>query len=57
MKVVVTEPEYKKALSVFQNTEEFQCVPAPSDEVGLAARIRETFSMGRLSLSKRESSF
>ncbi len=42
MKVVVTEPEYKKALSVFQNTEEFQCVPAPSDEVGLAARIRET---------------
>ncbi len=42
MNVIVTELEYKKGFSVFQNAEGVRCMPAPSDEAGLAARIRET---------------
>ncbi len=42
IKVVVTDLEYNKAASVFKNAGGFECIPAPSDEVGLAARVRET---------------
>lgn len=40
--VLVTEPEYRKAAAVFSAAAGFACQPAPADEQGLAARIRET---------------
>jgi phosphoglycerate dehydrogenase-like enzyme len=40
-KVVITEPEFRKGAQVFQNAAQFECIPAPSDEPGLAAKIRE----------------
>ena len=40
IKVAVTEPEYRKAESVFALAEDCQCVPAPSDEQGLAEAVR-----------------
>lgn len=42
IKVIVTEQEYKKAAHVFDNAKGFECIPAPPDESGLAAKIRET---------------
>ncbi|MFZ2656142.1 MAG: NAD(P)-dependent oxidoreductase [Victivallales bacterium] len=42
MKVIVTDLEYGKAADIFKNAEGFECIPAPSDESGLAAKIRET---------------
>lgn len=40
--VLVTEPEYRKAVAVFSAAAGFACQPAPADEQGLAARIRAT---------------
>jgi phosphoglycerate dehydrogenase-like enzyme len=40
--VIVTEPEYLKASSVFRTAAGFDCIPAPADEAGLAAKIRAT---------------
>ena len=42
IKVIITEQEYKKGGHVFENAECFECISAPSDESGLAAKIRET---------------
>ena len=41
-RVIVTEPEYQKAIATFRNAGIFECIPAPEDEAGLAAKIRET---------------
>jgi phosphoglycerate dehydrogenase-like enzyme len=40
--VIVTDLEYNKAANVFENSAGFTCIPAPSDEAGLVAKIRET---------------
>jgi phosphoglycerate dehydrogenase-like enzyme len=40
--VLVTEPEYRRAESLFRTAEGFTCEPVPSDEPGLAAAIRRT---------------
>ena len=42
MKIIVTQHEYQKAEAAFRDADGFQCVPAPNDEVGLAAVIRDT---------------
>jgi len=42
IKVVVTDLEYNKAADIFRNTAGFECIPVPSDELSLAARIKET---------------
>jgi phosphoglycerate dehydrogenase-like enzyme len=38
-KVIVTDLEYNKAERIFQNADRFECIAAPSDEVGLAKSI------------------
>lgn len=40
--VLVTEPEYLKAVAVFSTASGFTCLPAPADERGLSAKVRET---------------
>lgn len=39
--VVVTDPEYRKAVDVFQNADGFDCIPAPPGEEELAEAIRK----------------
>lgn len=39
--VIVTEPEYRKAAEIFSAAEGLRCIPAPSDEAGLANAVRE----------------
>lgn len=40
--VLVTQPEYDKAATVFATAPRLDCRPAPSDEAGLAALVRST---------------
>ena len=40
--VLVTEPEYRRAESLFRTVEGFTCEPVPSDEAELAAAVRRT---------------
>ncbi|MCX6985002.1 MAG: hypothetical protein NT118_09685 [Lentisphaerae bacterium] len=39
--VIVTDLEYRKASHIFKNADGFDCISAPSDEAGLAEKIRE----------------
>jgi len=42
IKVVVTDLEYNKAADIFENTDGFECICAPSDEKGLSEVIKQT---------------
>ncbi len=42
--VIVTQPEYEKAQSVFAAAQDIDCRPAPSDERGLAEALRRSGS-------------
>lgn len=39
--LIITRPEYEKAAHIFDDADNFRCIPAPSPEPELAANIRE----------------
>jgi phosphoglycerate dehydrogenase-like enzyme len=41
-RIVVTDLEYQKAVNIFENTDGFECICAPSDEKGLSEVIKQT---------------